>query len=231
MFQLASGDLAIVPLRALLAILAFRLFPFAAYVTLTQSYSWLIRCAAVLGYLALSVLAGKMGAQPLTWLLLAYGYCSFAGWVTFELAPFVRSRAAWFVAVTVLFWALPLLVVRPTPMVFLVVGWEATLSAYSYGVDAGRNADRSLRSLLFFLLVNPALVYRNSGRRVSAPMLDGAGIVRFALGVLAVFLAVSVFAWPLQGSSDAGIEEKYLCRVVDPRDGERHGARAFLTKP
>ena len=179
-------------LRALVRILAFRLFPFAAFATIGRGIPWPMRGSAIALYAALSCLVITSDATAPAWFLLACAYHCGAGWVAFELLPHVRSRAAWFGVSVVLFWLLPLAVVRPTPMPFLVIGWDVTLSAYSYGSDTRGRSSRSLRDCLFFLLVNPVLVYRNRGDRVSAPSLGLQGALRSGLGTLAILLSVGV---------------------------------------
>lgn len=179
-------------LRAITPILAFRLLPFAGYVAISPGRPWLARGFTIAAYGGLSMVAVRQGATPLVWLVLAYVYCAAAGWAAYELVPHVRSRSAWFAILTALFWGLPLAIVRPMPATFLLVGWDAILSAYSYGIDTRKETGRSLRAFLFFVLVNPVLVYRNRGR-FTTPRLDVRGMLRMLLGALAVLLSIRVF--------------------------------------
>jgi D-alanyl-lipoteichoic acid acyltransferase DltB (MBOAT superfamily) len=107
---------------------------------------------------------------------------------------YVHSRAAYFACALVLFWVFPVVAIRPISAVILVVGWDCILAAYSYHVDTQKQRDRSLRDFLFFLLVNPALVYRNRGRRDASPSLDIGGLLRVALGLFAMFFSVGLLA-------------------------------------
>jgi hypothetical protein len=146
----------------------------------------------VAAYATLSFVAVRHGATPFYWLLLAYLYFLGAGWAAYELLPFARARALWLGTVVALFWVVPAVAVHPSPSIFLTLGWDFTLAAYSYGVDTRSAQDRSLRDFLFFVLVNPVLVYRNRGRRVTDPRLDAIGSARFLLGAAVMLLTFGV---------------------------------------
>jgi hypothetical protein len=66
----------------------------------------------------------------------------------------------------------------------VVLAWELALSAYSYCVDNRRAAERpSLRECVFFLLVNPTIVFEERGSpSASGPRLSG--LRRCALGLV-----------------------------------------------
>jgi hypothetical protein len=170
-------------------ILTFRLLPFAGAVALSGEYSWRTRIIVPALYGPVAVIAAKHNATPFYWLVLAYVYFAVAGWLAHEILPSVRSNAVWFGAVSILFWVLPTALLRSLPRTFLLLGWDCVLGAYSYGVDT-RNGGRSLRDFLFFLLVNPVLVYRHRGARLQAPSVDVGALARIGLGVCAVFLSI-----------------------------------------
>jgi len=178
--------------HGILGILSFRLFPFVAYVSIKGRYRWFTRCFAVLGYVAIVVLAARTGPSSVPWLALSYVYFCGAGWAAYELLPHVRSRMVWFLASALLFLVVPSALVRPPPMSFLAVGWEAMLKAYSYGVEARRPEDRTLPDFLFFLLVNPVLAYRRRGRPLPSSRPGPEGVVRFVWGVLVTLCAIGV---------------------------------------
>ena len=74
-------------------------------------------------------------------------------------------------------------IVYPSPRALptIGIGFEAALSAYSYGVDAQRRPSPPTRGdCLFFILVNPCLVYPERGRMFE----DGSGSVRGAARVV-----------------------------------------------
>jgi len=67
---------------------------------------------------------------------------------------------------------------------FLVLGWDLTLSSYSYCVDTSRSEERSkLGDCLFFLLVNPSVVYSHRGERTGDPRPDWRAGLRVILGI------------------------------------------------
>jgi hypothetical protein len=68
---------------------------------------------------------------------------------------------------------------------FLVLGFKASLSSYSYCVEHSRAAaPAQLRDFLFFVLVDPTFSSDRRSKRVSGPELDGAGAARALVGVL-----------------------------------------------
>lgn len=171
-------------------ILTFRLLPFAAVVVLSREYSWRTRVIVPALYAPVAVLAAKHGATPFYWLVLAYVYFAAAGWLAYEILPSARSNAVWFVVVSMLFWVLPTRVMHPLPRTFLLLAWDCVLAAYSYGVETRDGPDRSIRDFLFFLLVNPALVYRQRGTRLQARAVDVGALARVGLGVCAVLFSI-----------------------------------------
>jgi alginate O-acetyltransferase complex protein AlgI len=93
----------------------------------------------------------------------------------------------------------------------LVVGWDLVLSSYSYCVEvAGRTEAAAMGECLFFLLVNPALVFSNRGRRVSAPGLDLRAALRAAVGMLVIFVGLALIAPACAAAEDQ------LQRAVHP---------------
>ena len=178
--------------QTLPGILTFRLLPIVGYAALVGGDSWLVRSSFLALYAPVALLAAQHGATPFYWLVLAYLYFTVAGWLTYELVPLRFSKSAWLATVAFLFWILPAIVVKPIPRPFLVLAWDFTLAAYSYGVETRIGPTPRLRDFLFFLLVNPSLVYRHRGHRIGVPAVDARGAARAFLGVLAVFLSISV---------------------------------------
>ena len=74
--------------------------------------------------------------------------------------------------------------------VFLSLGWDLSLSGYSYWVDSG-NKKASLSDCLFFLLVNPVLAFPERGKyRAECVGLSVAGLKRGASGVALLLVGV-----------------------------------------
>jgi hypothetical protein len=205
---------------ALPGVLAFRLLPFVGFVAISRTGPWFVRVGVVALYIVIAVIALRAGSTPTYWLLLAYLYFAGAGWAAFELWSSWRSPIAVALSVVLLFWILPIAAIQPMPPTFLTLAWELALAAYSYQRDTVREPRRSLKGFLFFLLVNPALVYKNSGIRVERPSLNGPGLARIALGIVAVFvsfalLGVKAVLVVSQGSLNAsGFEGASLLLLV-----------------
>jgi hypothetical protein len=82
-----------------------------------------------------------------------------------------------------------LLLPQTAILLFLVVGWELALSAYSYCVETTRPGSRvaPLSECLFFLLVNPTVVYIARGKAVGRA--EGSGALWRAAGGAAILFA------------------------------------------
>ena len=76
----------------------------------------------------------------------------------------------------------------------MLIGWDLVLSAYSYCIDTASAAQWSLGDCLFFLLVNPSLVYGRRGTRVGPPKLDARGAGRACVGIVALYVGSAVLA-------------------------------------
>ena len=82
----------------------------------------------------------------------------------------------------------------------VVLGFEFLLSAYSYVVDpdnARGTRPRTFRDCVFFLVVNPALVYSERGVRISAPSFQLNAMARIVLGLVAISLHLALTFLPL----------------------------------
>jgi hypothetical protein len=79
-------------------------------------------------------------------------------------------------------------------LVAMVIAWDLVLASYSYCVETAiSNEELRLGPSLFFLFVNPALVYSRRGARVAAPGFDGRGFLRATAGAV---LLIAVRALP-----------------------------------
>jgi hypothetical protein len=94
------------------------------------------------------------------------------------------TAGACFVACVAWITWLPRFVLPVAPAFFGGAIWEMAFAAHSYCVERGRHtANAKLRDGLFFLLVNPTLVYGAQTRLVSAPRIERAAVLRAALGI------------------------------------------------
>jgi hypothetical protein len=77
----------------------------------------------------------------------------------------------------------------PASAYLQLLGWELTLAAYSYCIDAARGGRYArFGECLFFLLVNPVVVFPERGTQVGAPALRAAALWRCAGGLCAISL-------------------------------------------
>jgi hypothetical protein len=114
------------------------------------------------------------------------------------------SKPAFLVLVALALLALPALAIADDSVVLvLVLGWDMTLASYSYAIDSAQRRPRpALSEGLFFLLVNPTLVFAESGQRISEPRLEARGLLRLLFGVVTL-LVHGVIALLLQAVAQA----------------------------
>jgi D-alanyl-lipoteichoic acid acyltransferase DltB (MBOAT superfamily) len=73
-------------------------------------------------------------------------------------------------------------------------------------METARSDDgRSLKECLFFLLVNPAIVFCDRGERVGDPRVDWRGGLRVLLGVLAMFLSSAILRPAARAASSGAL--------------------------
>jgi hypothetical protein len=158
------------------------------------------RARAVATYAVAALALGVWTGATIAMLLAAYAYFAIAGACVPRVARALRAgrttRFGVFAAATFAFLVAPaLLLPEAGRATVLVIGWDLVLSSYSYCVDVAEGTtDPTTGHCLFFLLVNPALVYSNRGRPVSAPGFDFRGVLRAVLGALVLFVGFALIA-------------------------------------
>lgn len=181
---------------AVLQIALFRSLPVAAYALVSTRLSLARRAAIVatvgaattLAYFADARVAAMVRALPI---LAAY---MIAGAVVVH-AIAGRIAERWARRGVVLFLAALAFLAAPAacgrhPLVPLaiVLGWELMLSAHSYAVETVRAGRRPpIGDALFFLLVNPTVIYAERGAPIARAERGFAGVVRIALGTATMF--------------------------------------------
>ncbi|HLK35573.1 MAG TPA: hypothetical protein VKU41_02390 [Polyangiaceae bacterium] len=189
----------VVAARQLTAILSLRLLPFVAYAMSSRSTQPRRKVAAAAGYAAIAALAHTLGAsRTLAFIALGSTYY-FALCVGLDgPARWLRTgritRGALLVALFVAFLLIPgVLFPGIAALAFLSFGWEVALSSYSYCIDTSRTraATATLGDRLFFLLVDPTLVFTSRGKRSAIDPGRG-GLGRAAAGTAVVFLGLAV---------------------------------------
>jgi hypothetical protein len=122
------------------------------------------------------------------------------------------TSGACFVACVAWITWLPRFVLPVAPAFFNGAVWEMAFAAHSYCVERGRHtAGAKLRDGLFFLLVNPTLVYGTQVRLVSEPRFEFAAVLRAACGIagwlgqIVLLKLVTRLALPMTWSAHQGI--------------------------
>ena len=174
-------------------ILAFRFLPFLGYLTFASDSSrW--RKAVGWALFALFVSAGALGGRDMSEVLVR-GPLALLYFVSVSLGLYAiagrSSRpiggALLFALCAVLYLLVPAFAYRtPLMIATLGVGWEAMLSAYSFFVESKKERSRPSRAdCLFFILVNPCLVYTERGKKIGPPRFSLRNAGRTGLGVAA----------------------------------------------
>jgi hypothetical protein len=185
-------------LRETLSLLCFRGLPVLA-VLLGSGH---LRIAAKLWLVAASVaLVVAPRAWELIWLpgiALAYAYFAVVACVAPAAVRALRrgwlTPALLFAGCFAAFLWLPGWLLPPRARgAGLIIGFDLVLAGYSYVLDVARSREEpDVRRCLYFLLVNPVLVYAQRGEHVSPPRLHAGGLLRSALGLAALFGATLV---------------------------------------
>jgi D-alanyl-lipoteichoic acid acyltransferase DltB (MBOAT superfamily) len=181
------------------------------------------RAATKVAWLALALVsvAGLCAHDPdyarkLVGAIIAFAYYLAAASLFFRLhRPIAERRIGkdtLFCLALLAYVAIPTLLFRALGILpVLVIGWFMTLAAYSYCVDASRQAQPpSLRDFLFFTFIDPALSLPERSRRASPIALGSvakrivSGAVLMTIGRGAVDLLPSIASATQLGASSLG---------------------------
>jgi hypothetical protein len=229
-------------LRQTAAILSLRLLPFAVYALAAPRWTLARRLSWAVVYLATAGLAWWLGASSTLvviagaaayYLVASVGLSRLGRW----LSSGELSRPGMFAVGFFVCLVLPGALLPGIGMtVYLVVGWDLMLSSYSYNVETSFEGARRppLVEALFFLLVNPTLVYTVRGKRVS----DGGGLsglgraaggALLVLGNIAVTEAVVGYLRQRRASTSSPVELMLLGAAFGgARFLELYGAHSAL---
>jgi hypothetical protein len=179
--------------RDLAVFASFRALPVIAALAASRRVRRWTRLAAAVAGAGLVAAGHTWGVLPVGTLAAAFAYLT-AGACAVPLAAralraghLTRGAAlvgafGVFLLFPAAFWTLPMRAYA------LVLGWDLVLSAYSYCVEVAKQEhDPPLGDALFFLLVNPTLVYVRRGTEVGPPRPDARGLARALLGLTSVF--------------------------------------------
>jgi hypothetical protein len=175
-----------------LAIFLFRSVPFVTYACLSSRVRPRAKILALVLFSSATWAVARLG-QPVAEIIVrapaALAYFAAGGVLVYELGhAFARrkiDRPALFALCALWFVLAPaLLLPSPSMVATIIIGWEIMLSAYSYCIDSASLAARPrLADCLFFLLVNPVLVYAERGQAADVPYPRTRGCFRALFGI------------------------------------------------
>jgi hypothetical protein len=187
---------------ALATVLALRVVPVVVYLLITSRTTFRQKLGTFI--VAIVLVALTRGWNALPWIAYGAAYLYLIG--VGCLVPFTArclksgylSRVGTFVLCSSAFLLLPGLVwPRAMKLVMFVIAWDLVFSSYSYCVELSRSDEVPARAdCLFFLFVNPALVYSQRGTRVGSASFERMGLLRIFQAVL-MFLGCSLLLKPV----------------------------------
>jgi hypothetical protein len=178
------------------ALLTVRLLAPVCFAILSSAVPLSIRLTSVVVYLILASALRRL--EVVSFLIASYVY--FAG-ITATIPHWARwiaakrvTRGGSFVFFAAAFLIMPALLWPHwlTRGAVLILGWDMMLASYSYCIETSARPG-SIRSCLFFVLVNPALCYSNRGATTNSPGIRTWGLRRCVAGLLALFFGAAIF--------------------------------------
>ena len=183
----------------MIAVLTFRALPFVLHALFSPRLApgakalWLLAFACSV---ALGIGAGAMALDEVVAAPFALGYFALLGLIVHDGVSRFANRLSPLLVLLLLVGScllLPgLILAHPLLVPTLVLGWEVMLSAYSFWMESSAKAPASRRDCLFFLLVNPALVYREHGEPFDGSGRFRVGAIRCVTGIVALAGQASV---------------------------------------
>jgi hypothetical protein len=211
---------------AIIGVLLAYAMPYAAYVLVSRRFA----ITAKLGVLAVT------GATIVPFVLLApradiERAASVAGGLAYftvlavlvhrgatALGGTAAKRALLYALSFALFVVVPGIAARDlvAAMIVVALGWELSLKAYSFGVDTHGRPRPLLRDTVFFIVVNPCLVWatRVVGNP-DAPALRWPALARLIAGVVPIVASYALVALTLSSSWFAPIDVLHLAGTRD----------------
>jgi D-alanyl-lipoteichoic acid acyltransferase DltB (MBOAT superfamily) len=201
--------------------LALQSIPYALYGCAARRLSWrrrLVWVAAVVSLVLVAVTQPVYGVRLAAVALALVYYLIIAigiHWMQPAVAAgLVRKDALFCIAAAALIFV-PVGLFRTFSAVpMLVFGWNMTLSAYSYCVEAGRaHRPANFKSCVFFLMVDPTLVYARRATPRAQPMSPAKPLLRIVTGLslmtIGTYAIGFIIAFAPSMSSDASLLGKY----------------------
>jgi len=184
--------------RDVATIAFFRALPVLGFVLLTRRIGLTGKVVVAASTVLLGVAVNVASLLPLFGLLATYTYLiGVAALVPYAVKPLregALTRGGLFAACAGAFLVLPgLFMPGAARAAAVLLGWDVMLSSYSYAVELSASGAAPARGdCLFFLLVNPTLVYTDRGIERGGPTVDGQGLGRTALGLATLFASAAL---------------------------------------
>lgn len=187
--------------------LVLRTLPFAVYAVHCWRTRRTRRALPLVLFALSALLLWAVGrGEAVLWTVLGLGYYAAGACTMPSLSRCVRdgaiTRGALFAVLVVALLLVPGILLPGVAIVlFLSVGWELVLSSYSYCVETAHMPRRedSLPDCLFFLLIDPTLLYTQRGRWSGEVQRTGLGLKRLGSGIgvfaLNAFLLGPMLRW------------------------------------
>jgi hypothetical protein len=197
-----TGALYAAACRDVAGILVARAIPCVGYALATRHVRLLAKLGIATICIALTLTLDHDATRQLATIVLWYGYFIAVSTVVPLVARQLRDRrmtpGAVFVWSACVFVGLPSLLSPSEAVATIAValGWDMMLASYSYCIEKTKASDDlPMAECMFFLLVNPALVFARRGVVVAQPQLNIRGLGRIAIGIV-TFLFVSSVLYP-----------------------------------
>ncbi len=180
--------------RMLVVLLVFRAGPFVTWALCSKRMGVVCRLAHVVIYAPIVFLVHKGSLLALVATVGGYAYYVLLGLSVYWLAAnpnrFEVTKPALFLLCASAYLVIPAAVLPGlSGVAFLVVGWDMMFSSYSYLMEAAKQKrPPTLSECLFFLLVNPTLVFVERGQRVGEPSLHKRALLRIGASLLIIFI-------------------------------------------
>jgi hypothetical protein len=190
-------------LSIVVALLCFRSLPFFAVALLSRQIAFEGKCLASLLYVGLLAIFYRVSGGALGWLgTICIGYVYFAV-LTLALVQLARSplatafgAMAWLSISALGYVVVPALIARGVAKVSLILlGWEMMFAAFSLVSALGLGRACSSTTALWFVLVDPSLVFDLRAQQRREPGFTKHGVLRCLAGCALLTVHHAAFIW------------------------------------
>lgn len=207
-----------------LGLVAFRTAPYVCWSFLDSEITWMKRllCFGAYTVLIIALVAlSTLESVSIHFIAITTAYLYFAFASTCFYIALSSLKQVFFGKTAIFFVAifgcniLPALFFNSSAASMIaVVGFEVTLSLYSFCMESTKEKKfPSLKESLFFILVNPVVLYSQRGIKISEPQFRWKAVRRCAFGIATIIAGVGVIQ--LIGSLPEGYIERDIIAIRD----------------